>query len=81
LGVGGSLIFYFIYFPKGGKGSFFHGTWIYDLIQHLASRNFVYIAFYLEFSATWIGSSGCPGSGPIFLRRHCTSAKKSLLDR
>ena len=45
LGVGGSLIFYFIYFPKGGKGSFFHGTWIYNLIQHLASRNFVHIAF------------------------------------
>ena len=44
LGVGGSLIFYFIYFPKGGKGSFFHGTWAYDFIQHLASRNFVYIA-------------------------------------
>ena len=44
LGVGGSLIFYFIYFPKGGKGSFFYGTWVYDLIQHLASRNFVYIA-------------------------------------
>jgi phosphatidylglycerophosphate synthase len=41
--VGGGLIFYFIYFPKGGKGSFFHGTWIYDVIQHLASRNFVYI--------------------------------------
>ena len=41
--VGGGLIFYFIYYPKGGKGSFFHGTWIYDVIQHLASRNFVYI--------------------------------------
>ena len=41
--VGGGLIFYFIYFPKGGKGSFFHGTWIYDVIQHLASRNFVYV--------------------------------------
>jgi phosphatidylglycerophosphate synthase len=44
LGVGGSLIFFYIYVPKGGKGSFFHGTWVYDLIQHLASRNFVYIA-------------------------------------
>jgi len=43
LGVGGSLIFYFIYFPKEGKGSIFRGTWVYDLIQHLASRNFVYI--------------------------------------
>jgi phosphatidylglycerophosphate synthase len=41
--VGGVLIFYFIYFPIGGKGSFFHGTWIYDVIQHLASRNFVYV--------------------------------------
>jgi hypothetical protein len=47
LGVGGSLIFYFIYFPKWGKGSFFHGTWIYNLIQHLASRNFVYIASFI----------------------------------
>lgn len=44
LGAGGGLIFYFIYYPKGEKGSFFQGTWIYDVIQHLASRDFVYIA-------------------------------------
>jgi phosphatidylglycerophosphate synthase len=40
---GGSWIFYLIYFPKGGKGSYFINTPIYDVIQVLASRNFIYI--------------------------------------
>ncbi len=43
LGVGGTAIFILIYFPKGGKGRFFKDSWIYDLIQILASRNFIYI--------------------------------------
>jgi phosphatidylglycerophosphate synthase len=43
LSIGGCLVFYFIYFPKGGKGSFYEGTWMYNVIQHLASRNFVYV--------------------------------------
>ncbi|MDP7442644.1 MAG: hypothetical protein QGI37_12960, partial [Verrucomicrobiota bacterium] len=34
-----------IYFPKGGKGSFFKNTPIYEVIQILASRNFIYIIF------------------------------------
>ena len=42
---GGSSIFYLIYFPKGGKGSFFKNTPIYEVIQILASRNFIYIIF------------------------------------
>jgi len=41
--LGGTAVFIFIYFPKGGKGSFFKDTWMYDLIQVLASRNFIYI--------------------------------------
>ena len=40
---GGSWIFYLIYFPKGGKGSYFTNTPIYDVIQTLASRNFIYV--------------------------------------
>ena len=43
--LGGCFIFYLIYFPKGGKGSFFKNTLIYDVIQILASRNFIYIIF------------------------------------
>ena len=43
--LGGSWIFYLIYFPNGGKGSFFKNTPIYDVIQVLASRNFIYIIF------------------------------------
>jgi phosphatidylglycerophosphate synthase len=40
---GGSWIFYLIYFPKGGKGSYFTNTPIYGVIQALASRNFIYV--------------------------------------
>ena len=43
LSFGGSWIFYLIYFPKGGKGSYFTNTPIYDAIQTLASRNFIYV--------------------------------------
>lgn len=43
--LGGCSIFYFIYFPKGGKGSFFKNTPIYEVIEILASRNFIYIVF------------------------------------
>ena len=43
LALGGGLIFIFIYFPEGGKGSFFQGTRLYEVIQVLASRNFIYI--------------------------------------
>ena len=46
LAFGGLSIFALIYFPKGsGKGSFFKGTRMYDVIRLLASRNFVYIIF------------------------------------
>ncbi len=43
LAVGGSLIFAFIYFPQGGKGSYYKDSWMYDVIQDLASRNFIYV--------------------------------------
>ncbi len=43
LALGGFSIFALIYFPKGGKGDFFKGTRIYDLILLLASRNFIYV--------------------------------------
>ncbi len=43
LATGGGLIFAFIYFPKGGKGSFFRESRMYDIIQTLASRNFIYV--------------------------------------
>ena len=43
LALGGSWIFYLIYFPRGGKGAFFKNAPIYDAIQVLASRNFIYI--------------------------------------
>jgi len=81
LGVGGSLIFYFIYFPKKGKGSFFHGTWIYDLIQHLASRNFVYIAllFGLFGRMDWFLWLSAFGSNLFAMALYIS--KKRLLDR
>lgn len=41
--LGGGLIFYLIYFPSRGKGSLFRGTWAYQAIQTLASRNFIYV--------------------------------------
>jgi len=43
LAIGGSLIFAFIYFPKGGKGYFYKETDMHDVIQTLASRNFIYV--------------------------------------
>ena len=43
LALGGSWIFYLIYFPRGGKGAFLKNAPIYDAIQMLASRNFIYI--------------------------------------
>lgn len=43
LTIGGFLIFAFIYFPKGGKGYSFKGSKMYDVIQVLASRNFIYV--------------------------------------
>ena len=43
--LGGGWIFSLIYFPKGGKGSFFKKTPIYSIIQILASRNFIYVIF------------------------------------
>jgi len=45
LSLGGSWIFYLIYFPKGGKGYFFKNTSVYNVIQTLASRNFIYVIF------------------------------------
>ena len=45
LSLGGSWIFYLIYFQKGGKGYFFKNTSVYDVIQTLASRNFIYVIF------------------------------------
>jgi phosphatidylglycerophosphate synthase len=45
LSLGGSWIFYLTYFPKGGKGYFFKNTSVYDVIQALASRNFIYVIF------------------------------------
>ena len=45
LTLGGSCIFYLIYIPRRGKGSFCKNTPIYDSIQILASRNFIYIIF------------------------------------
>jgi phosphatidylglycerophosphate synthase len=41
--IGGVSIFVLIYFPKGGKGNIFQDTWMYGVIQVLASRNFIYI--------------------------------------
>ncbi|QPJ60838.1 MAG: CDP-alcohol phosphatidyltransferase family protein [Candidatus Nitronauta litoralis] len=43
LALGGLSIFALIYFPEGGKGDFFKGTKIFDVIELLASRNFIYI--------------------------------------
>ena len=43
LAIGGGLIFAFTYFPKGGKGNFYKETGMYDVIQTLASRNFIYV--------------------------------------
>ncbi|PIQ95364.1 MAG: hypothetical protein COV67_15330 [Nitrospinae bacterium CG11_big_fil_rev_8_21_14_0_20_56_8] len=43
LALGGGTIFYLIYSHEGGKGAFFKDTPIYDVIQVLASRNFIYV--------------------------------------
>ncbi len=43
LALGGLSIFALIYFPEGGKGDFFKGARIFDVIQLLASRNFIYV--------------------------------------
>ncbi len=44
LALGGGLIFGLIYFPRGqGKGGFFKGTKLHDVIELLASRNFIYV--------------------------------------
>ncbi len=43
LALGGFSIFALIYFPGGGKGDFFKGTPVYDVILLLASRNFIYV--------------------------------------
>lgn len=44
LSFGGTLIFIFIYYPKGsGKGYSFKGTRMHDIILLLASRNFIYV--------------------------------------
>jgi phosphatidylglycerophosphate synthase len=43
LALGGGLIFAFIYFPKGGKGNSYKDSGMYDVIQELASRNFIYV--------------------------------------
>jgi len=43
LAIGGFSIYALIYYPKGsGKGEFFKGTKMYETVQLLASRNFVY---------------------------------------
>ncbi len=63
LAIGGGLIFSFIYFPKGGKGSFFKDSEMYDVIQVLASRNFIYIILFFSIIGhldwfLWLGGTG-----------------------
>lgn len=44
--LGGILIFFLIYYPKGsGKGYSFKGTRMYDVVLLLASHNFIYVIF------------------------------------
>lgn len=43
LALGGGSIFALIYMPGGGKGAAFKGTHVYDVVQLLASRNFIYV--------------------------------------
>lgn len=44
LALGGITIYGLIYYPKvEGKGGFFKGTKMYEIVQVLASRNFIYI--------------------------------------
>jgi len=81
LGIGGSLIFYFIYFPKGGKGSFFHGTWMYDLIEHLASRNFVYIVLLFGIFGHMDWFLWLSGFGANFFAVALYISKKRFLER
>ena len=81
LGIGGSLIFYFIYFPKGGKGSFFHGTWMCDLIEHLASRNFVYIVLLFGVFGHMDWFLWLSGFGANFFAVALYISKKRFLER
>lgn len=84
--IGGTVIFVLIYFPKGGKGCFFKGTWIYDTIQALASKNFIYIIviFAILGYMDWFLWSAAIGSNLFALllffikRRISSSGKKNF---
>jgi len=88
LAVGGTSIFALIYFPKGGKGNFFKDTWMYGVIQVLASRNFIYvILIFAVFGRVdlflWVAGSGSIiFAMALFIekRRLAKPASKKLLD-
>ena len=63
LTIGGALIFAFIYFPKDGKGSYFKESKMYDVIQVLASRNFIFVILLFALGGhldwfLWLAGSG-----------------------
>lgn len=79
--VGGSLIFVLIYFPKGGKGSFFKDSWMYDVIQVLASRNFIYVIFVFAISNHLDWFLWLAGIGSLIFALALFIVKHQVLDK
>ena len=80
LTLGGCLIFYLIYFPKGGKGSFFINTPIHSVIQTLASRNFIHIIFFFSIIGSLDWFLWLAGIGSNIFAISIFIAKKKILD-
>jgi 1L-myo-inositol 1-phosphate cytidylyltransferase / CDP-L-myo-inositol myo-inositolphosphotransferase len=84
--VGGTAIFFLIYFPKSGKGRFYKETWVYDLIHLLVSRNFIYIILFFAILGhidwfLWLAGIGSNLFALILFsvkRRISSSGKKTL---
>ena len=80
LAVGGCLIFAFIYFPRDGKGSFFAGSKMFDVIQVLASRNFIYVVFVFAIAGRldwflWLAGVGAPiFAACLYIAKRCIAA-------
>ena len=79
LALGGGWIFTLIYFPKGGKGSSFNDSKMYDIIQTLASRNFIYIIFVFSIFGYVEGFLWLAGIGSLVFALILFMAKRRML--
>ncbi len=81
LAIGGGLIFVFIYFPKGGKGSFFEGSKMHAVIQTLASRNFIYVILVFAVSGHLDGFLWLAGIGSLVFALILFVVKRQTLNK